>query len=114
MGESIKRYKVSLAYEEITFPSIKDILILGSKSQHGKQGIYKSINLLVPGGYEMVEVDSTGISAIFVKKSILNKIPASEVIKILEKNIFPSVSENEIVRVSFNVKIVYNNIEGDL
>lgn len=87
--------------------------MLGKNSPHGKQGISKSFELLIPNGFDIIDSDHGNVDCVFVNKRILSKMPKERILKILEKSIFPYVSEKEILKVDFKVKISYNIVEDD-
>lgn len=45
-----------------------------------------------------------------MNQKILNKIPSSKVLKILQERVFPYILKGEIVKVDFKVKVMYENI----
>lgn len=89
------------------------ILILGKNSQHGKIGISKSFELLVPNGFELVEIVNDNVEAIFVNKRILKKMTKEKILTILEDKVFPFIAEGELLRVNFRVTLSYSNIEHE-
>jgi hypothetical protein len=105
------KYSIDINFEQIKLPPFQDILILAKNSPQGKIGLTKSFELLLPNGFEMIEVEDDLIEAVFVQKNILHKVSAEKVIKILREYVFPSISEGELVRVDFKVTISINNIE---
>lgn len=105
------KYSINISFEQIKLPPFQDILILARNSPQGKIGLSKSFELLLPNGFELIDVDDELIEAVFVQKTILHKLPAEKIIKILRQHVFPFVSEGEIVKVDFNVIISVNNIE---
>lgn len=105
-----KTYTINLSFEEIKLPPFQDILILGKNSIQGKIGLSKSFELLVPNGFKAIDVNSKNIETIFVNKNILNKIPGEKVLQILEKNVFPFISQGELISVDFKVHISVKNI----
>ncbi|WP_372792452.1 hypothetical protein [Lutibacter sp.] len=107
------KYSVNLSFEEIKLPPFEEILVLGKHSPHGKQGISKSFDLLIPNGFEIIDSDHENVDCVFVNKRILTKMPKGRILKILESNVFPYVSEREILKVDFKVKISYNIVEDD-
>ncbi|MBT1707791.1 hypothetical protein KK062_06145 [Fulvivirgaceae bacterium PWU5] len=111
-GNGLK-YSIDLSFEEIKLPPFQEILILGKNSQHGKIGISKSFDMLVPNGFELVEVGHPLVEAVFVNKRILSKMPKEKVIDILDDKVFPFVSEGELLKVDFRVTISYSNIEQE-
>lgn len=107
-------YSVNLSFEEIKLPPFEDILVLGKNSPHGKNGIDKSFQLLIPDGFEIIESEHKNIDCVFVNKRIIAKMPADKILSILEKNVFDFVSLREIVKVDFKIKITVSSIEEDV
>ncbi|NMB72463.1 MAG: hypothetical protein GYA22_09975 [Bacteroidales bacterium] len=110
-----KKFSVQLSFEEIRLPPFEDILILGKKCPQGKIGVYKSFELLVPNEFDVFEIeDDPIVEAVFINKRILKKLDKEKVLKILQEKVFPFVSESEILKVDFKLKIIYNSVEGEL
>nr|WP_255678747.1 hypothetical protein [Mucilaginibacter sp. UR6-1] len=86
-------------------------MILAKNSPQGKIGLSKSFELLIPNGFTLIDVEDDLIEAVFVQKAILHKVSAEKVIGILRTNVFPFISEGELIKVDFNVKISITNIE---
>ncbi len=112
MSESVK-YSVNLSFEEIKLPPFDEILVLGINSQHGRQGISQSFNYLIPNGFEILECEHENIDCVFVNKRITSKMSPKKIIKILEEKVFPYVSDYEILKVDFKIKISIDDIEVD-
>ncbi len=112
MDNAIK-YNISLSFQEIKLPPFEEILVLGKNSPHGKFGISKSFDLLLPNGFDIIDVEHENVEAIFVNKRILAKLPQDRLIKILQDKVFPFVSVGELLRVDLKVTISYNSIEED-
>jgi len=110
-----KKFSVQLSFEEIRLPPFEDILILWKKCPQGKIGVYKSFELLVPNEFDVFEIeDDPIVEAVFINKRILKKLDKEKVLKILQEKVFPFVSESEILKVDFKLKIIYNSVEGEL
>ncbi len=110
---STQKYSVQLSFEEIRLPPFEDILVLGKKCPQGKIGVSKSFEFLVPNEFDVVEIDNATIEAVFINKRVLKKMDKTVIIKILTEKIFPFVSECEMLKVDFKLKIFYDSIEGD-
>ncbi len=108
------KYSVRLSFEEIKLPPFEDILVLGLNSPHGKNGISKSFELLIPDGFVIIDTAHESIDCVFVNKRILAKMPEEKVMKILESKVFPYVSASEIVKVDFRVAISYTTIDEEV
>lgn len=108
------KYIINLSFEEIKLPPFNEILVLGKNSRQGKIGISKSFELLIPNGFQTVEVDDEKVEAIFVSKKILAKMPQEKIVHILREKVFPFISEGEILRVDFKVTISYPLLEEEL
>ncbi|MBW2605641.1 MAG: hypothetical protein JRE28_15265 [Deltaproteobacteria bacterium] len=111
MDEGAK-YSVSINFEGIKLPPFEDILLLGRRCPHGKIGIAKCLDLLSPEGFELVELDDETVQSMLVSKRILKRMPIEKIIDILKEKVFPFILNGEIVKVNFNVKIHFDNIEG--
>ena len=105
------KYSISLSVQQIKLPPFQDILILAKNSPQGKIGLTKSIELLLPNGFELIEVEDDMIEAVFVQKNILHKVPVEKVLEILRQYVFPSISEGELVKVDFNITMSIDSIE---
>ena len=110
---STRKFSVQLSFEEIRLPPFEDILILGKKHPQGKMGLYKSFELLVPNEFETFAVEDKIVEAIFVNKRVLKKIDKDKIIAILREKVFPYVSESEILKVDFKLRIFYDHVEGE-
>ncbi len=113
MKNNIK-YSVKLSFEEIKLPPFEEILILGKNSPHGKAGISKSFDLLIPNGFEIIDSDHGNVDCVFVNKRILAKMPKDRILKILTSNVFPYVSEKEILKVDFKIMISFTVVEDEV
>lgn len=105
------KYKIQLSLEEIKLPPFQDILVLAKNSVHGKKGLGRCFEYLVPNGFEMIEIEDDRAEAIFVNKNILAKIPATIIIEILKDKVFKFLGEGELLKVDFKVIIAIDNIE---
>jgi len=112
--ENTLKYSISLSFREIKLPPFDEILILGKNSPHGKHGISKSFELLLPNGFEIIDIDEDNVEAIFVNKRILAKLPKDKLIKLLRDKVFPYVSEGELLKVDLEVSISYSSTEEDI
>jgi hypothetical protein len=104
-------YQINLSFQEITLPPFEDILIVGSQSKQGRMGLSKTFDYLVPMSFEMIEVDEDDVSVIFVSTKILKKVPKDKVMAILQEKVFPFVSKDELLKVTFKVTVNYEAIE---
>ena len=112
-NKSSRKFSVQLSFEEIRLPPFEDILILGKKCPQGKIGVYKSFELLVPNEFESFEVEDEAVEAVFVNKRVLKKLNKDQIIAILREKVFPYISESEILKVDFKLKIFYDSVEGE-
>jgi hypothetical protein len=113
MDETNKKFSVQLSFEEIRLPPFEDILILGKKCPQGRIGVYKSFELLVPNEFESFEVDDKNVEAVFINKRVLRKLEKDKVLSILKDKVFPYISESEILKVDFKLRVFYDSIEGE-
>lgn len=110
MTESNKTYTIDLRFQEIKLPPFQDILVVAKNTVLGKIGLSKSFELLVPNSFETINVDDKNIETVFVNKNILTLIDKEKLIPILEKNVFPFVSEGKLISVDLKIDLSVKNI----
>ncbi|MDO9528538.1 MAG: hypothetical protein Q7J27_05175 [Syntrophales bacterium] len=106
-----KQYSLSLNFEDISLPPIKDILILGTKCSQGKFGVAKCFQLLSPDNFELIEIDDDIVQGLIINKRILKRIPVDHIIDILRREVFPYISAGDTVKVDINIVTYINNIK---
>ncbi len=112
--DPIRKFSVQLSFEEIRLPPFEDILILGKKCPQGKIGVFQSFELLVPNEFEAFEIEDDAVGTVFISKRVLKKIEKDKIVAILKKNVFPYISEGEILKVDLKLRIFYDSIEGEI
>jgi len=113
MTDNQAKYSVNLNFHEIKLPPFEDILVVGKQAPHGKTGISKSFELLIPNGFEIIETNFENIECVFINRRILAKMPSEKIIKMLAQKVFPYVTESEIVKVDFKITISFNSIDDE-
>ncbi|MGV8096524.1 MAG: hypothetical protein AB2L24_32100 [Mangrovibacterium sp.] len=108
-----RKYEINLGFEEIRLPPFEDILIIGKKSPHGRVGLSKSFQFLIPDEFEVFEIDDPIIDAVFISKRLMKKIDKEHVLSILQNKVFPYISDGEIMKVDFKIRIYYETIKGE-
>jgi len=112
--DSTLKYSIDLSFEEIRLPPFQDILIVGRKCPQGKIGLSKSFEYLVPNEFLSFNVDDEIVEAVFINKRVLNKIDKESVMRILKEKVFPYVSECEILKIDFKVRMYYSSLEEEV
>jgi hypothetical protein len=108
-----RKYSLQLSFEEIRLPPFEDILVLGRKCSQGRIGVYKSFELLVPNEYETFDIVDDQVESVFINKKILKKMDKDTVIEVLREKVFPFISNSEIIKVDFKLRIYYDLVEGE-
>lgn len=110
------QYSVTVALEPIKLPPVTDVLVLAKRHPQGKVGIMESFRFMAPDEFEFVDIDdpSVVVEAVLINRSILKRLPLEKVLEILERLVFPRVSEGEAVKVSFSTRLTFGPIEGEL
>ncbi|WP_438966817.1 hypothetical protein [Flavobacterium sp.] len=115
MDTKKREYSINLKFDSITIPPFKDILILGTECIHGRLGLEKGFQLLSIDLFKVIEVDdSETVAFIFINNYLLKKIPQSEILAILEENVFPYMLSDETIRLELDFNITVKNIKGSL
>jgi len=106
------KYSISLSFEEVKLPKLQEILVLGKNAAVGKHGVAKCFEFLVPNEFETIEIiDDANVDVIFVNKRVLVKLPKEKLLSVLRYNVFPYVSEGELIRVDLKIIMFYDLIE---
>jgi len=108
-----RKYSLQLSFEEIRLPPFEDILVLGRKCSQGRIGVYKSFELLVPNEYETFDIEDEQVESVFINKKILKKINKDIIIEVLKEKVFPFISNSEIIKVDFKLRIYYDLMEAE-
>lgn len=111
IDETEIKYEVKLSFEEIKLPPFEDILLVTKNGPYGKIGLLKSIDSLVPNEFEQISVDNSLVEVLLVNKKLIKKVGEQNIIKTLEKNVFPYASDSEIIKIDFKLKILNNTVE---
>jgi hypothetical protein len=107
MSENLKNLFVTLSFEKTFLPPFEDVLVIGRNNPAGMNGISQSIDFLVPDGFDRFPVEDENVVAVIINKNILLRASAATVLNILKKRVFPFVGKNEIIKVDFAMKVVY-------
>ncbi|MBF0125922.1 MAG: hypothetical protein HQM02_01810 [Magnetococcales bacterium] len=107
-------YSITMDFETVQLPPFKDILVLARKCPVGMVGITKCMGLMTPDGFDLIEIEDENVEAILINRQITRRFPVAKVIEILKAKVFPTISQGEIVRINFHIKIMYDRLEGFL
>lgn len=106
-------YSVSLGFERAYLPPFRDILVIGKRCSLGANGVSRSLELLVPNGFIMHDTEHSDVAALIINRTILKRITAKKILEILEARVFPYMSDDEIIKVNFDIMIRYDNFDVD-
>lgn len=109
-----RQYNITLSYESVRLPPVTDMLILGKKYPHGKQGVLQAFKYIAPDEFHLVDVNEEDtVEAVLIDKKILTRIPEEKIVSILKTYVFPNISEYEAIKVDLDIKVICSNIKGD-
>ncbi len=103
-----KQYHISLDFQSILLPSVRDVLVLCKKYPQGKHGVMEAFRFIAPDEFEMFDISnevSDVAEAILVNKKILKKISLEGLIYILKEQVFPYLSPGEAIKVDLDLRI---------
>jgi len=110
MQENNLKYAVSAKFEEIKLPPFRDILVVAKNCEHGKVALTKSFEMMMPGGFETIDLDHPKIETVYITKSLLLKMPLQNILDLLYKNVFPSIYDGQLIKVDFTIKTSFEDI----
>ena len=109
------KYEMSLKFENVKLPPVTDILILGKDYPHGKYGVLQAFKYIAPDEFQVMNIDDNDeVEAVLVDKHILKRIPENHILTVLRKNVFPYISKDEAIKVDLDIRILCENINGEI
>ncbi|MEW6429173.1 MAG: hypothetical protein AB1568_14180 [Thermodesulfobacteriota bacterium] len=109
-------FDINLRFEAIKLPPVTDILVLGKRYPHGKNGILKAFQYIAPDEFQFVDLPESHqtVEAILVSRRISRRLPIARLVDILEQHVFPFISEEEAVKVDLSIVLHSKNIKGEV
>lgn len=102
--KDVRKYKIAIDFEEVSLPPFEDILVVGKKSPHGKTGLTKCFQFLIPDEFEVLGEVNPSVDSVFIHRKLLQKMGKDTILSVLEKQVFPYIEDHEITRVDFKPK----------
>lgn len=94
---------------ELSFPPVKDAIVLGKDSPVGPVGMEKALNFLNAHNFKRIAVDDDIISDIFVRHSLLLKINEEKLQGFIFKKIKPLMNETDILKIDLRFRITLDD-----
>lgn len=104
-----RKYPVRISFEEIMLTPFEDILYWAKSALWEKIGVSKSFKFL---GFDSFEFGDVNVETVFINKWVLKKMDQNKIIGILAEQVFPFISDIEIVKADFKLNILYDSLEG--
>ncbi len=108
MEQNKKQYHIELEFQAIKLPPVRDILVLCQKYPQGKEGVMEAFKFIAPDEFEMINISddiNATVEAILVNKKILKKMSLNGILEVLEAQVFPYLSQGEVVKVDMDMRI---------
>ena len=114
MKQENSSFSVSIDFNAIRLPPVRDILVLGKKFPQGKTGVMECFRFIAPDEFEMFDVPDQGVEAeaVLINRRLLKRMPATTILGILNEHVFPYVARGEALNVDFGVKIHISGVEA--
>jgi len=84
---------------------VRDALIVGKRAPIGPKALFKSLEVLVKGQFELIPVDHPVVEAVIVRKSDLRKFPTERFIPILLEEAGSIMDESDCLRVEVDISV---------
>jgi len=112
IASQVREHALRLRVKEFGIPPIKDGVVVGRKSPIGAEALQRCLALLCTDRFVRLNVpDDDIIEDVFVRASILKKLPLEKLLAFIVKTLRPIMSDSEILLLDVDLEII---IEGSL
>jgi len=106
MPDAKRIYNLNFEVSNFEVPPIRDVLVIGKKSQVGSCGALTCMNALSPDAYELVNVDHKDIEAILARKSLLKMIPGQKLIQTILDEVEGYMQPDSLLKIKLGITIL--------
>ncbi|HID11083.1 MAG TPA: hypothetical protein EYP17_07260 [Candidatus Latescibacteria bacterium] len=97
--------RLQATFSQFSLPPVRDALIVGKRAPIGPKALFKSLEVLVKGQFELIPVDHPVVEAVIVRKSDLRKFPTERFIPILLEEAGSIMDESDCLRVEVDISV---------
>lgn len=108
------KVSITMSFEPVRLPPFQDVLIIAKKGPHGLYGMSKCMDLLVPDGFDLCEIQDDTIEAVIISRRIQKRIQKEKILEMLKIYIFPEISDGDLIKVDIDVRKIIHLHRNDL
>ena len=92
-------------FTQFSLPPVRDALIVGKRAPIGPKALFRSLEVLMKGQFELIPVEHPTIEAVIVRKSDLRKLPRDKFIPMLLEEAGAIMDETDCLRVEVEISV---------
>lgn len=105
MTDPEKSIQIQLRISQFELPPVRDALVVGSRALIGSKAIQKALDEMMPGKYELLDVEHDGVQSIIVRSSVLRKIPRERIVEVILRQVEPILDPTDTIHVAMDIEI---------
>lgn len=103
----IKKHTIRARVHEFKIPPIYQGLVLGKNCPIGRNAMSRALNLLMSSPFVHIDVGDDIVGDIFVKESVLRRIPQEKLIDFVLQQIKPFMGPDEILHLDLETEVLF-------
>jgi len=92
-------------FTQFSLPPVRDALIVGKRALIGPKALFRSLEVLLKGQFELIPVEHPTVEAIIVRKSDLRKLTKDRLVPILLEEAGKIMDETDCLRVEIGISV---------
>lgn len=101
-----RQVRLSIRMKEFGIPPIRDAVVIGRRAAIGPQGLYESLDRMLPDTYQLTPVkDHEIIEAVILRKRCLGILDRDRVIKLILQQTAPLMHDSTIIQVELDSEV---------
>ncbi len=86
-------------------PLVRDVLVLGKQAAIGPAAMSRALNFLHARKFTLLSIEDEVIEGVFIRDTLLKKIPEQKVISLILQHVKPTMQESEILKIDLDVEL---------
>jgi hypothetical protein len=97
---------IQLRVRDFKIPLVRDAVVIGAEAPIGPQAMYRALDLMNGRPFERIDVEDETITAILVRKEILNRVSREELRQVISQSLNGVMDRHEVLIVEIDAELV--------
>ncbi len=101
----VRSLRLHMEIQHFELPPIRDVLLVGKNTPIGPKAIYRALEELTPGIFELIFVEHNHIEALIIRKTHLRKIDKDHLVRLLIQETENILDDTDTLHVKLDLTI---------